>query len=124
VIGDLRRKLGEGDFKKSRRKALTKAIRYMVRNRRFMRYDEYLARGYPIGSGVAEGACRHVVRDRMELAGMRWSVAGAQAVLDMRSVEINGDWASFWEYRTQQESERLYAHLDVEDLAKRAKCAA
>jgi hypothetical protein len=124
VIGDLRRKLGEGGFKKSRRKALTKAIRYMDRNRRFMRYDEYLARGYPIGSGVAEGACRHVVRDRMELAGMRWSVAGAQAVLDMRSVEINGDWSSFWEYRTRQESERLYAHLDIEDLAKRAKCAA
>lgn len=124
VIGDLRRKLGEGDFKKSRRKALTKAIRYMDRNRRFMRYDQYLARGYPIGSGVAEGACRHVVRDRMELAGMRWSPGGAQAVLDMRSVEINGDWSAFWDYRTQREKKRLYAHLDVEDLAQRARSAA
>lgn len=124
VIGDLRRKLAEGDFKKSGRKALKKAIHYMHRNRLFMHYDEYLARGYPIGSGVAEGACRHVVRDRMECAGMRWSVDGAQAVLDMRAVEINGDWSSFWGYRTRQESERLYAHLDIEDLARRAKCAA
>jgi hypothetical protein len=109
VIGDLRRKLAEGNFKKSRRKALLKAIGYMDRNRRFMRYDQYLAKGFPIGSGVVEGACRHLVKDRMECAGMRWSIDGAQAVLDMRAVESNGDWASFWEYRTAQERRRLYA---------------
>src|SRR4029077_12036747 len=124
VIGDLRRKLGEGNFKKSKRGALKKAIRYLHRNRRFMHYDKYIARGYPIGSGVAEGACRHLVRDRMECTGMRWSVAGAQAVLDLRAVEINGDWTSFWEYRTRQESERLYAHLDIDELARAQKCAA
>jgi hypothetical protein len=124
VIGDLRRKLAEGNFKKSRRGALKKAINYMHRNRRFMRYDEYLALGYPIGSGIAEGACRHLIRDRMECAGMSWSIEGAQAVLDLRAVEINGDWASFWKYHAEQESERLYAHLDVEDLARRVKWAA
>lgn len=124
VIGDLRRKLAEGKLPNGHRAELVKAIRYMNNNRRFMRYDDYLARGFPIGSGVIEGACRHLVRDRMECTGMRWSIDGAQAVLDLRAVEINGDWASFWEYRTRAESARLYAHLDVVDLARRAKCAA
>jgi hypothetical protein len=124
VIGDLKRKLRGGDFRKSHRDSLQKAVRYMSRNRRHMKYDEYLARGYPIGSGVIEGACRHLIKDRMECTGMRWSIEGAQAVLDLRAVEINGDWASFWDYRTEQESDRLYAHLDVEQLAKAQNCAA
>jgi hypothetical protein len=124
VIGDLRRKLATGTFSTWQRRALTKAIRYMHNNRRFMRYDEYLARGYPIGSGVIEGACRHLIRDRMECTGMRWSVEGAQAVLDLRAVEINGDWTSFWELRSRQEGDRLYGHLDVDALARAQKCAA
>jgi hypothetical protein len=56
-----------------------------------MRYDEYIAAGYPIGSGVAEGACRHLVKDRMERTGMRWTVVGAQAMLNLRAVYLNGD---------------------------------
>jgi hypothetical protein len=124
VIGDLRRKLSEGKFSKWQRRALTNAIRYMDNNRQYMRYDEYLARGYPIGSGVIEGACRHLVKDRMECTGMRWSVDGAQAVLDLRAVEINGDWSSFWDYEAEREREALYAHLDIDDLARRLKRAA
>jgi hypothetical protein len=124
VIGDLRRKLGEGNFPRGHRGSLVKAIRYLNNNRQFMRYDEYLAGGYPIGSGVIEGACRHLVRDRMECTGMRWSIDGAQAVLDLRAVEINGDWASFWDYRAKRESEALYAHLDIDELALAQKCAA
>jgi hypothetical protein len=124
VIGDLRRKLAEGKFSNWQRLGLANAIRYMTKNRQFMRYDEYIARGYPIGSGVIEGACRHLVKDRMECTGMRWSIDGAQAVLDLRAVEINGDWASFWDYRAKRESDALYAHLDIEDLARAQKCAA
>jgi hypothetical protein len=124
VIGDLRRKLAEGNFPRGHRGSLVKAIRYMNNNRKFMRYDEYLARGYPIGSGVIEGACRHLVRDRMECTGMRWSIGGAQAVLDLRAVEINGDWSSFWDFRARRESEALYRHVNVEDLARNQKCAA
>jgi hypothetical protein len=51
-----------------------------------MRYDEYLAAGYPIGSGVAEGACRHLVKDRMEQTGMHWTINGAQAMLSLRAI--------------------------------------
>ena len=50
------------------------AIEYLENNREHMKYDEYLAAGYPIGSGVAEGACRHLVKDRLEQTGMRWTV--------------------------------------------------
>ena len=52
------------------------AIEYLENNREHMKYDEYLAAGYPIGSGVAEGACRHLVKDRLEQTGMRWTVDG------------------------------------------------
>ena len=75
-----------------------------------MRYDEYLAAGYPIGSGVAEGACRHLVKDRMELTGMRWRVPGAQAILDLRAVYLNGDWDDFQQHRIAQERHQLYPY--------------
>ena len=79
-----------------------------------MRYDVYLAAGYPIGSGVAEGACRHLVKDRMEQTGMRWTVAGAQAMLHLRATYLNGDWEAFCVYRIQQEQIRLYQPQDQE----------
>jgi len=82
----------------------------LQRNRRFMRYDEYLAAGYPIGSGVVAGACRHLVKDRMELTGMRWRIPGAQAILDLRAVYVNGDWDSFQEHRMREERRRLYPY--------------
>ncbi len=73
-----------------------------------MKYDEYLAAGYPIGSGVAEGACRHLVKDRMEGTGMRWTVAGAQAMLHLRAVYLNGHWDELIEYHAETEQESLY----------------
>ena len=79
-----------------------------------MKYDVYLAKGYPIGSGVIEGACRNLVKDRMELAGMRWSIDGAQAVLQMRSADVNGLWEAFWHFRVQKEYEKLYQnYVDI-----------
>ncbi len=90
LIGGLRRKLA--GLCGVKRKRLLVVIGYLENNRAHMGYDEYLAAGYPIGSGVIEGACRHVVKDRMELSGMRWTVDGAQAMLYLRSIYLNGDW--------------------------------
>ena len=73
---------------------------------------EYLAKGYPIGSGVVEGACRHLVKDRMEQTGMRWEVEGAQAVLSLRAIYINEDWDSFHTTRIEQEQQALYPYRD------------
>jgi hypothetical protein len=91
-----------------KRRRLQAAITYYENNRRHMRYDEYLKAGYPIGSGVVEGACRHLVKDRMEGAGMRWSLAGAQAMLHLRALYLNGDWREFVEHRIAQEQIALY----------------
>ena len=82
----------------------------MEKNKERMRYDEYLAAGYPIASGVIEGACRHLVKDRMERAGMHWTVAGAQAMLEVRSVYLSGQWEEYQAYRIEQETQRLYPH--------------
>jgi hypothetical protein len=95
----------------SQRAVVHKAVGYYQRNRPYMRYDEYLARGWPIGTGVVEGACGHLVRDRMEQAGMRWTTDGAQAVLDLRAVRLTGDWEAYWAFHRQQQHRRLYGTL-------------
>src|SRR5262249_21134559 len=97
----------------SKKKTLAQVCAYLLKNRERMRYDEYLAKGYPIASGVIEGACRHLVKDRMERAGMHWTPAGAQAMLDMRSTYVNGDWQEYQAYRIQRETQRLYPHRDL-----------
>jgi hypothetical protein len=110
VIGGLKQMATKQKLKGSKAKQLRAAIGYLERNRRFMKYDEYLAAGYPIGSGVAEGACRHLVKDRMELTGMRWRIPGAQAMLELRAVYLNDDWEAFQQHRIEQERCRLYPY--------------
>ena len=73
-----------------------------------MDYPTYLAQGWPIASGVIEGACRHFVKDRCELSGMRWTQAGAENLLRLRAVAENGDWDAYHRYRQQQRHRRLY----------------
>jgi hypothetical protein len=86
VIGRFKRLCDEHALRGARRRTLSAVIGYYKNNRQHMRYDEYLAAGYPIGSSVAEGACRHVVKDRLEQTGMRWMVEGAQAMLHLRAI--------------------------------------
>ena len=108
VIGGLRRLLKKSELRGEKRRTVTDCIRYHENNRDHMRYDEYLAAGYPIGSGVAEGACRHLVKDRMEQTGMRWTPSGAQAMLHLRAIYLNGDWKAYMDYRIEAEQEALY----------------
>jgi len=111
LIGGLRRLVNHYELRGEKRRTVTACIRYYENNRDHMRYDEYLAAGYPIGSGVAEGACRHLVKDRMELTGMRWTVNGAQAMLHLRAIYLNGDWNSYINYNIQAEQTTLYGKL-------------
>ncbi len=108
VIGRLKRLRDQHELRGSQRRTVSAIIGYYENNRQHMRYDEYLVAGYPIGSGVAEGACRHVVKDRLEQTGMRWSVAGAQAMLHLRSIYLNGYWDEFVNYRIKAEQTALY----------------
>jgi len=93
-----------------RKKKLQAICNYLEGNAGRMRYGEYLKKGYPIASGVIEGACRHYVKDRLERAGMRWTKQGAQAMLDVRSEYLNGDWQAFHAFRIDRETQRLYPH--------------
>jgi hypothetical protein len=92
----------------TQQQAVRRTVSYYRRNRPYMRYDEYLARGWPIGTGVVEGACGHLVKDRMEPSGMRWTPGGAQAVLDLRAVRRNGHWEAYGPLHRHQQHQRLY----------------
>jgi len=93
---------------KSKQTTLQKVIRYLNNNREYMHYHDYLAQGYPIGTGVIEGACRHLVKDRFERSGMRWSRDGTQVMLDLRAVYLNGDWDDFQRFRRQHAHQKRY----------------
>jgi len=109
VIRSLQAEASAPTCTESQRKALERTIGYYRRNQPFMHYNHYLPQGWPIGTGVVEGACGHLVKDRMEKAGMRWTVEGAQAILDLRAVRLNGDWDAYWRFHRQQQHQRLYA---------------
>jgi hypothetical protein len=113
VVTGLRRQGTLARLPAAKAKQLRKACRYLKANEERMRYGEYLAKGYPIASGVIEGACRHYVKDRMERSGMRWTRVGAQAMLDVRSEFLNGDWQAFQAFRLRAETARLYPHRAI-----------
>jgi hypothetical protein len=92
---------------------LRAGIGYFRRNRDRMHYDDYLARGYPIGSGVAEGTCRNLVKDRMECTGMRWERGNAQAMIQLRALYLNDEWHRFIAYRIEKEQTRLYGNYGI-----------
>jgi hypothetical protein len=92
----------------AQRAAVAATIRYYRRNAPYMHYDRYLERGWPIGTGVIESACGHLVKDRMERAGMRWTKDGAHAILDLRAVRLTDDWDAYWAFHRQRQHQRLY----------------
>jgi len=100
---DARRRLGA-----TKCKTLRGVANYLHRNRHRMRYDQYLARGLPIASGAVEGACKHVVKDRMERSGMRWTENGAEAMLKLRATYLSGDLDEYWQFRVRREQARLH----------------
>lgn len=92
----------------AQRKQLKITATYFARNLPYMDYSTYLAKGWPIASGVIEGACRHFVKDRCELSGMRWTQTGAESLLRLRAIAENGDWDAYHTYRKAQRHLRLY----------------
>ena len=91
-----------------KQKQLNKVANYIEKNEAFIQYATYLESGWPIASGVIEGACRHFVKDRLEMSGMRWSYDGAEGLLHLRAVALNGDWDTYHLYRKQCRQQRLY----------------
>jgi len=110
VVTGMRRMASQRDLKGKDRKEMNTVCNYLENNAERMRYDEYLRAGYPIASGVIEGACRHVIKDRMEQGGMRWTLRGAQAMLNVRSLCASSEWKTFHQWRQAEGAKRLHKH--------------
>jgi len=108
VRGLLKRAINHQSLNKTKLKHLQKVYRYFTNHRQRMFYGDYLAAGYPIASGVIEGACKHVIGDRMCGTGMRWETEGAQPMLDLRVTKLNKQWDQFIKYRIRAEQQLLY----------------
>lgn len=92
----------------SQQRAVRRTVGDDRHNRPYMPYDEYLAQGRPLGTGVIEGACGQLVKDCMEQSGRRWTKAGAPVVLDLRAMRLNGHWEASWPLHRQPQHHRLY----------------
>ena len=115
VVRGLRRLASVRGLQGKRRKTLNTICGYFENNCQRMRYDEYLAAGYPIASGVIEGACRHVVKDRMERTGMNWIIQGAQPMLDLRCVFLSGQWDDFMDSYITTQIKNTHPYRDMID---------
>jgi hypothetical protein len=82
---------------------------YLKNHRAYMKYADYIRDGLPIATGVIEGACRYLVKDRMDRTGARWSLAGAEAILRLRSLVTSGDMDAYWAFHLEREHQRHHA---------------
>lgn len=115
VITGLRRLRTQRSLSSESRRRLTVITNYLSAHSARMRYDEHLRAGFPIATGVIEGACRHLVKDRMERSGMRWTLTGAKTLLHIRSIRESNVWPEFHAHRRQTEAERLHPHKKLVD---------
>lgn len=106
VAAGMRRSATLRGMKTKDRIAVDDCAGYLLKYRRYVRYDQYLAAGLPIATGVIEGACRHLVKDRMDITGACWSLEGAEAILKLRSLRASGDLDSYWTYHEKVEQIR------------------
>jgi hypothetical protein len=106
VIADLGAHAGGPDD--DNRAGITRAITYLTNQQPYLDYPTALASGWPIATGVIEGACRHLVKDRLDITGARWGLAGAEAILKLRALISNGDFNDYWTYHISQEHQRVH----------------
>ena len=97
-------------FAGNERKGADEAVAYLTRKAPHLDYATALASGWQIATGIIEGAARHLIADRMDITGARWTTPGAEAVLRLRAVITNGDFDEYWRWHQQQELHRN--HLD------------
>jgi len=108
VAAGIRRRATSDGLKASARKGADVCAKYLTNKARYLDYPTALAEGWPIATGIIEGACRHIVKDRMDLTGARWGLEGAEAVLKLRVVRSNGDFDDYWRFHLSQEHERIH----------------
>jgi hypothetical protein len=111
VASGMRRSATLQNLSTEQRSCVDKCANYLLNNKAYLKYNHYLNLGFPIATGVIEGACRHLIKDRMDITGARWSLEGAEAVLRLRSLHVSGDWNEYWRFHLRQEYKRNYLPL-------------
>ncbi len=92
----------------TQREHIDKCAGDLLKNKARLPYGEALKSGYPIASGVIEGACRHLINDRVDITGARWGLQGAEAILKLRSLTSSGDVNDYWDFHKRQSKQRNY----------------
>ena len=101
---------------------MDKAVTYLTNNHQHMKYDKALANGWPIATGMIEGACRFVIEDRFGITGARWSPDGAEDILKLRAVVVNGDLDDYMHYyKERYRDEHHLARYDPATIAPRPR---
>lgn len=103
VAGGMCRAATLRDIPKTARVPIEKCAGYLLKNKPYLQYHLYLEQGFPIATGIIEGACRHLIKDRMDVTGARWSLEGAEAIVKLRSLRSSGDFERYWEFHEEQE---------------------
>ena len=108
VAAAIRRKATYHGLDPGARRTADTAADYLLAKKSYLDYPTALANGWPIATGVIEGACRHLVKDRMDITGARWGLAGAEAILKLRALISNGDFDRYWTWHLTQEQQRIH----------------
>ena len=109
VAVDLRRSATRTQLAKNKRKPVDKCADYLDKYFPMLEYDSFLSEGLPIASGVIEGACRHLIKDRLDRTGARWRLKSAEAIIRIRSLRSSGDFDAYWEFHRSQELQRNHS---------------
>ena len=108
VAGTIRRTATNRRLDPASRKLADDAANYLTSKAPYLDYPTALANGWPIATGIIEGACRHLVKDRLDITGARWGLAGAEAILKLRAIKANGDFDQYWDYHLAQERHHVH----------------
>ena len=108
VAAGMRRSATKRRLTTRQREPVDRSANYLLKYQDYLAYDQYLATGLPIGSGVIEGACRHLVNDRLGITGARWRLRGAEAVLRLRALRSSGDFDQYWAFHEARQWQRTH----------------
>jgi hypothetical protein len=108
VAAGIRRRATQFGYSAKERAGADQCADYLSAKKPYLGYDTALTKGWPIATGVIEGACRHLVKDRMDITGARWSLPGAEAILRLRALVANGDFDVYWAFHLRQEHQRIH----------------
>ena len=111
LAGGMRRSATLRSLASADRRPVDTCANYLLTYAPYLKYNHYLAQGFPIATGVIEGACRHLVKDRMQVTGARWSLTGAEAVLRLRALRSSHDFDEYWAFHEAREYERNHQDL-------------